>query len=122
MKSPCCLFVHESPITPFNPFTRFYEIRYGCHVIECYYEATPLIPYGSRDSSGSVVSGYALCDRAIEVRSPMETEDFSSNLCVQTGSGAHPPSCTMGTAGPFRGDKARPGRDTDHSAHLVPRL
>jgi hypothetical protein len=24
---------------------------------------------------------------------------FSSNLCVQTGSGAHPASCTMGTGG-----------------------
>jgi hypothetical protein len=28
-------------------------------------------------------------------------KDFSSNLCVQTGSGAHPTSCPMGTGGPF---------------------
>jgi hypothetical protein len=49
------------------------------------------------------------------VRSPTEAEDFSSNLCVQTGSGAHPASCTMGTGGSFPGDKARPGRDADHS-------
>jgi hypothetical protein len=42
-------------------------------------------------------------------------EDFSSNLCVQTGSGAHPVSCTVGTEGPFPGGKARPGRDADHS-------
>jgi hypothetical protein len=28
-------------------------------------------------------------------------EDFSSNLCDQTGSGAHPTSCPMGTGGPF---------------------
>jgi hypothetical protein len=41
--------------------------------------------------------------------------------CVQTGSEAHPASCTMGTGGPFPGDKARPGRDADHSPHLVPR-
>jgi hypothetical protein len=41
--------------------------------------------------------------------------DFSSNLCVQTGSGAHPASCTMGTGDPFPGGKARPRRDTDHS-------
>jgi hypothetical protein len=33
-----------------------------------------------------------------------------SNLCVQTGSGAHPASRTMGTGG-----KAQPGRDADHS-------
>jgi len=48
-------------------------------------------------------------------------KDFSCILCVQTGSGAHPASCTMGTGGPFPGGKARPGRDADHSPHLVPR-
>jgi hypothetical protein len=30
-------------------------------------------------------------------------KDFSSSLCVQTGSEAHPASCTMGTGGPFLG-------------------
>jgi len=44
-----------------------------------------------------------------------ETGSFSSSLCVQTGSGAHPASCTMGTRGPFPGAKARPGRNADHS-------
>jgi hypothetical protein len=42
-------------------------------------------------------------------------KDFSCNLCVQTGSGAHPTSCPMGTGGPFPGAKAQPGRDADHS-------
>jgi hypothetical protein len=55
----------------------------------------------SRGSSGSIVSGYGLEDRAIKVRSQAETRDFSSILCVQTGSEAHPASCTMGTGGPF---------------------
>jgi hypothetical protein len=45
---------------------------------------------------------------------------LSCSLCVQTGSGAHPASCTMGTGGPFPGGKARPGRDADHSC-LVPK-
>jgi hypothetical protein len=40
---------------------------------------------------------------------------FSFNLCVQTGSGAHPASRTMGTGGPFPGAKALPGDDADHS-------
>jgi hypothetical protein len=40
---------------------------------------------------------------------------FSSSLCVQTGSGAHPAFCTMGAGGSFPGDKVRPGRDADHS-------
>jgi hypothetical protein len=66
-------------------------------------------------SSVSIVSGYGLDDRAIEVRSPAEAKDFSSSLCVQTGSGAHPASCTMGTGGPFPGTKARPGIEADHS-------
>jgi hypothetical protein len=69
----------------------------------------------SQGSSGSIVSDYRLDDRAIEVRSPAKAKDFSSNLCVQTGSGAHPASCTMGTRCPFLGGKARPGRDADHS-------
>jgi hypothetical protein len=45
------------------------------------------------------------------VRSPGETKDFSSNLCVQTSSEAHPASCTMGTGDHLSGGKARPGRD-----------
>jgi hypothetical protein len=61
------------------------------------------------------MSGYGLDDRAIEVRYPAEAKDFSSNLCFQTGSGAHPASCTVGTGDPFPGGKARPGRDADHS-------
>jgi hypothetical protein len=60
----------------------------------------------SRVSSGGIVSDYGLDDRAIGVRSPAG---------VQTGSGAHPASCTMGTVGPFPGAEARLGRDADHS-------
>jgi hypothetical protein len=33
----------------------------------------------------------------------------------QTGSGAHPASCTMGTGGSFSVAKACPGRDADYS-------
>jgi hypothetical protein len=54
-------------------------------------------------------------DQAIEARSLAGAKDFSSSLCVQTGSGAHPASCPMGTGGPFPGAQARPGRDADHS-------
>jgi hypothetical protein len=71
--------------------------------------------FRSHVSSGSIVSDYGLDDRAIGVQSPAGAKDFSSNLCVQTGSGAHPASCPMGTGGPFPGGKARPGRDADHS-------
>jgi len=39
-------------------------------------------------------------------------QDF---LPVQTGPGAHPASCTMGT-GSFPGGKVQPGRAADHSS------
>jgi hypothetical protein len=55
------------------------------------------------------VSDYGLDDRAIGVRSPAGAKDFSSNLCVQTGSGAHPASCKMGTGCPFPGGKSAAG-------------
>jgi hypothetical protein len=63
------------------------------------------------------MSGYGLDDRAIEVRSLVEAKDFLSNFYVQTGSGAHPATCTMvtGGGGPFPRDKARPGREADRS-------
>jgi hypothetical protein len=62
----------------------------------------------------SIMSDYGLDDRSIDSR--CRRKDFSSNLCVQTGCGAHPASCRLGTGGPFSGDKARPGRDADHSS------
>jgi hypothetical protein len=69
----------------------------------------------SRVSSGSIVSDYGLDDRGIGVRSPAGAKGFSSNLCVQTGSGAHPASCPMGTGVLSSGVKARPGRNANHS-------
>jgi hypothetical protein len=72
-------------------------------------------------SSVSRVSGYGMDDRAIEVRSPGEAKDFSYNLCVQTSSGAHPASCTVGTGGPFPGLKRGRGATLTSHPRLVPR-
>jgi hypothetical protein len=71
--------------------------------------------YESRDISVSTLSGFGLDDGAIQVLSPADAKNFSSNLCVQTGYGAHPASCTVVTASPFPESKARPGRGADHS-------
>jgi hypothetical protein len=49
------------------------------------------------------------------VQSPTEAEDFSSNLCIQTGSGAYPASYTVGSGGSFPGGEVQPGHDADHS-------
>jgi hypothetical protein len=53
-------------------------------------------------------------DWMIGIRSLVEA-DFSSSLCVMTGSGAHTASYPVGTRGPFPRSKLQPGHDTDHS-------
>jgi len=60
----------------------------------------------SRDSSIGIETGYGLDDRMIGVRLPAEAGYFSLRYRVQTGSGAHPPSYPMGTAGAFPAGKA----------------
>jgi hypothetical protein len=72
-------------------------------------------------SSVSIVSGYGLDDQAIGVQSPAGAKDFCFNLCVQTGSEAHPASCTMGTGGPFPGAKRGRGVTLTTHTHLVPK-
>jgi hypothetical protein len=76
----------------------------------------------SRVSSGSIVSDYGLDDWAIGVRSTAGAKDFSSSLCVQTGSGAHPASCIVGTGGVLSpGVKRGRGVMLTTHPHLVPR-
>jgi hypothetical protein len=76
---------------------------------------------GELVSSVSIVSGYGLDDRAIEVRYPAEANDISYSLCVQTGSRAHPASCTMCTGGHFPGVKRGRGVTLITHPHLEPR-
>jgi hypothetical protein len=71
----------------------------------------------SRGSSVSIVSDYGLDDRAIEVPSIEGAKDFSSNLCVQTGSEAHLASCTLGTGVPSPGLKR--GRGVTLTTHPI---
>jgi hypothetical protein len=75
----------------------------------------------SQVSSGSIVSDYGLDDRAIGVRSLAGANDFSSNLCAQTGSEAHQAFSTMGTGGPFPRPKHGRGMTLTTHPHLVPR-
>jgi hypothetical protein len=59
----------------------------------------------SRGNSVSIASDYGLDDRGSIPYSPV----------------AHPAACTAGAGGVFPRDKARQGRDADHT-HLLPRL
>jgi hypothetical protein len=73
--------------------------------------------------AGVVLSVQCLTtDWATGVRSLTEAEDFSSSLCVQTGSGANPASCTFGTGSPFSGVERGRGVMLTAHPHLVPRL
>jgi hypothetical protein len=72
-------------------------------------------------SSVSIVSDYGLDARAIEVRSPAEARDFSSNLCVQTDSEAHRASYPMGTGVLSPGVKRGRGVTLTTHPYLVPR-
>jgi hypothetical protein len=80
-----------------------------------------LYPPYKPSSSVSVVSGYGFDDQTIEVRFPAEAKEFSSNFCVQTGSGAHPASCTIGTGVLSPGLKSGRGVTLTTHSHLVPR-
>jgi hypothetical protein len=53
------------------------------------------------------------------LRSSAEAKDFSSSLCVQTESRAHPASCPVGTGGPFPGVKRGRGVTLTTHSHLV---
>jgi hypothetical protein len=61
-------------------------------------------------------------DRAIEVRSPVEVTDFSSSLCAQTSSEAHPASYPVGTGVLPPEGKARALRNVYPLRQFVPRL
>ena len=70
---------------------------------------TVILPVIMPGSSVGTATGYGLDGRG---SNPGGGRDFSTP--VQTGPGAHPASCTMGTVS-FLGGKERPGRDADPS-------
>jgi hypothetical protein len=91
------------------------------NLLDFYLFSLCFVKLGEPGSSGSIVSGYGLVDRAIGVRSPAGAKDFSSSLCVQTGSGAHPASCTISTGVVSPGVKRGRGVTLTTHPHLVPR-
>jgi hypothetical protein len=84
---------------------------------------TVLVSYNIRisGSSVSIMSGYGLNDRAIEVRFPAGAKDFSSSLYVQTGSGAHQPPVQWVPGVLSPGVKRGRGVTLTTHPHLVPR-
>jgi hypothetical protein len=73
----------------------------------------------NQDCSVSLVPDYGMNDPVIGVRSPAEARGFSSNLCVQTGSGNHPAFCTEGIGVPSPGVKRGQGVTLTTHPHLV---
>jgi hypothetical protein len=66
----------------------------------------------SRDCSVGIATGYRLDARD---KIPRLGQYFPLLYSVQTGSGAHPASCPMGTGALSPGTK-RPGREADHTS------
>jgi hypothetical protein len=60
---------------------------------------------GSRDRLADIATGYGLHDRGVGVRVPVRSR-ISLLHVVQTGSGTHPASYSMGTRGSFPGGKS----------------
>jgi hypothetical protein len=73
-------------------------------------------------SSVSIVSDYRLDNRASGIGSPAEAEGFSSSLCVQTSSEAHPVSYPVGTFVLSSGVKRGRAVTLTTHLHLEPRL
>jgi hypothetical protein len=87
------------------------------HRLDKNYSATWSYLVQSWGSSVSI-SDYRLDHRG---SIPAEAKEFSSSLCVQTSSGAHPASLPRGTGGPFPGVKRGWGVKLTIHLHLVPR-
>jgi hypothetical protein len=68
----------------------------------------------SRGSSVSIVSDYGLDVRAMGMIHGKGKRIFPLVCVSRPAFGVHPASHPMGTGGPFRGDKAWPGRGADH--------
>jgi hypothetical protein len=73
------------------------------------YPPSVSVELGSSVTSVSIVSGWLRFDPQ------QRRKDYFSSLCVKTGSGAHPDSCTMGTGGSLPRANVQLGRDTDCS-------
>jgi hypothetical protein len=99
--------------------SEFVHVIYSC--IHCSIFNISFYQQQEPGSSVGIVSDYGLDDRAIGVLYPTEAKDFSCSLCVQTGSGAHPASCTMGIEGTFPGAKHGRGVTLTTHPHLAPR-
>jgi hypothetical protein len=64
---------------------------------------------------------YLTTDWSTVIRSLAEAKDFSSSVCIQISSEAHPSSYPMGTGGPIPGVKRGRGVTLTTHPHLVPR-
>ena len=96
-------------------FKVFREIRFKISVVNYYrwfWYVILLPPLSLLCGSGSSVGIATDCGLDGPGSNPGGGRDFPP---VQTGPGAHPASCTMGTVS-FRGCKLRPGRTADHSS------
>jgi hypothetical protein len=80
-------------------------VNYNFYLGHKTYFDTYIISMRSRDSIVGIASSYGLDDRGVGVRVPA-SQEFSLLHVVQTGSGVHPTSYSMGKGGLSPGGKA----------------
>jgi hypothetical protein len=82
----CCVHFHDAIWLKF-------EAEIGITISASFYMVFKTVYYFIREpvNSVSIVSGYGLDDRTIEVRSLEEAKDFSFSLCVQPALGPTQP-------------------------------
>jgi hypothetical protein len=85
--------------------------------MQCKHEQNFITYSTVREPCNSIVTVYRLDGRG---SLPTGAKDFSSSLCVQIDSGAHPASYSMGTGGPFPWVKRGRGVTLTTHRHLVP--
>jgi hypothetical protein len=93
--------------TDFRKYASFVKFFYGKQYRDFRWKSFVRLQFCSRrwGRSVSIVSDYRYDDRASMVRSPIKLKDFSSGLCVQISSDAHPvfyPTCNYWGSFPWR--------------------
>jgi hypothetical protein len=91
------------------PPTGFYQYFTSFHVLPSFRQSSSI------DLFQILLFIPLTTDWTTGIRSPAEANDFSSSLCVQTSTEAHPASCTIFSVAPFPGGRSRPACDADQS-------
>jgi hypothetical protein len=96
-------------------------LKLSYHADQTEFKKTYICMFRNRGSSVGICLTVDWTTGQLRLGPRQRRKDFSSSLCVQTGSGAHPSSCPMSTGGFSQGVKRGRGVTLTTHPHLVPR-